>query len=107
MKLIESERDKKTVDDSLGRYGVNVAADRTIEQCARLIMMLHAYGRGEVTMREIADCIASVQIGTAHLTRFVGGQTLQSALNKKLAVLAEKLDAADLAEQIQQEVDGD
>lgn len=103
MKILESESEKQLIDESIQRFGINTAADQTIERCADLIGTLHRYPRNESSMQDVARCLASVQIGLAHLQRFIGEEALRTGMNHQLGQLRRRLQQMELADKLEEE----
>lgn len=84
--------------EALARYGAEHEANRTIEECAELIVALRHFGRGRASIEDIASEIADVQIMCGHVAQLVGLGLVSEQVDKKLDRLEKRLHEAKLAD---------
>jgi NTP pyrophosphatase (non-canonical NTP hydrolase) len=87
-----TQRLKSICSQAVGRYGATSQMNMLQEECAEYIVALSHMRRGRVGINEVADEVADIVIMCEQARLIFGGNILESAIERKLARLEERLE---------------
>lgn len=80
---------------ALDEWGIELQADKSIEECSELIRELSRWHLGYTNEGDIAEEIADVEIMCEQLRLEFDGDRIDEIKERKLERLSERLDSAD------------
>lgn len=88
----QSQKLRRVCSEAVARYGATSQMNQLQEECAEYIVALSHMRRGRVGINEVADEVADIVIMCEQARLIFGGNILESAIERKLARLEERLE---------------